>query len=218
MKLIQTFAVSSAALFAAAPAFAGGLSAPVIEPVVTPVIVAPVIVSSDWTGAYVGAQLGYADYTLSFDGGDDDDDDDDELSVDGYNIGVYGGYLYDLGSVVLGAELGYTRVTLEADDDLVDEDVDIDVLALSGRVGYDAGAFLPYLKLGYFDASDADDDDADSLTGFLYGLGVDYALSDNFLVGAEYVRHDVQDVGDEELPDGLDATIDTFSIRATYQF
>jgi outer membrane immunogenic protein len=53
--------------------------------------------------------------------------------------------------------------------------------------------------------------------GINYGIGVDYAISDNFVIGAEYLIRDLS--GDN--PVGTNsATIDfdTISVRAIYKF
>ncbi|MDB4106404.1 outer membrane beta-barrel protein [bacterium] len=53
--------------------------------------------------------------------------------------------------------------------------------------------------------------------GINYGIGVDYAISDNFVIGAEYLIRDLS--GDN--PVGTNsATIDfdTISVRAIYNF
>ena len=43
------------------PAMAGGMATPIVEPTIAPA--APVVMQrgGDWTGGYVGAQLGYGD-------------------------------------------------------------------------------------------------------------------------------------------------------------
>ena len=53
-------ALATAATFAAAPAFAGNLDTPAPAPAVQP-MQQPVPMGIDWTGGYVGGQLGYGD-------------------------------------------------------------------------------------------------------------------------------------------------------------
>ena len=92
-------AAVAATLAAAAPAFAAGPTPVAVEP--APVIAAtPVTFGTDWTGGYVGAQLGYADI-----GGDDIDG--TSLSGDGGLLGLHGGYMYDFGQFVLGGEIDW---------------------------------------------------------------------------------------------------------------
>ena len=194
-----SFAVAVASAFAATSAVAGSIAEPVVEqPVIIPAAdPAPV---SDWTGPYVGLQLGTGSVESS---GVDD--------VDINTMGVQAGYLYDMGALVLGGELDYANV--DFDDDF-GVDADGDVTRLKLRAGYDAGRLLPYLTAGVasmdieangFEASDQ---------GSVYGLGLDFKATENVLVGAEYLRHDFSDFDDT----GVDFEADTLSIRASYQF
>ena len=193
----------------AVPAMSGGLSAPIVQPAITPVAVAPVP-SADWTGLYAGASLGYGRLNVRQDG------DDDEIDADGIAYGVHVGYLHDLGSIVLGAELAYQIGNFEPDDS--DEDADYDTARILLRAGYDAGSFLPYLTAGYATAELADTGLFEDMEGPIFGLGVDYAVSDRILIGAEYLRHDIDSLGDIDVPDDADVTIDTLSLRASYRF
>lgn len=189
-----------ATVFSAGSAFAGGFVPPVVE--VEPVIVA-IEPANDWTGFYAGLQYGQGsldldvDDAVSFDAGD----------FDAY--GVHAGYLHDFGQYVLGAELDYNRVEVD------DVDGNGDLLRLRGRLGADLGRFLPYLTAGVARLS-ADDDGVDiSETGFTYGLGADFAVTENFTIGAEYTRHNFSDVLDT---DGVDLDADLIQIRAAYRF
>ena len=76
---------------AALPAFAGSLD----EPIVAPIPAAPVVVATgpDWTGGYIGAQLGYGDVDTDVDG----------VDGDGLIGGLIAGYDFDFGSYVVGA-------------------------------------------------------------------------------------------------------------------
>jgi len=206
-RIASLLSIPLAAL--AAPALSGGLSAPVVQPTVTPVVVAPVP-TSDWTGFYVGGSLGYGRFNVQQDG------DDDEIDADGYAVGLHAGYMYDLGSVVLGAELSYQIGNFEPDDST--EDADYTSARVLLRAGYDAGSFLPYLTAGYATAELADTGLFEDMEGPVYGLGIDYAYSDDIFIGAEYLRHDIDTLGDLDVPDDADVTIDTLSLRASYRF
>ncbi|MEJ6641443.1 MAG: hypothetical protein QNL58_14150, partial [Octadecabacter sp.] len=53
--------------------------------------------------------------------------------------------------------------------------------------------------------------------GINYGIGVDYAISDNFVIGAEYLIRDLS--GDD--PGGTNSAtidLDMISVRAIYKF
>ena len=186
-------------IMAGGVAMAGGLAEPVETVVPTPVVTQPPVMRvSDWTGFYAGAQLGYGQ--VDADAPIEPDD------ADGALYGVHAGYMYDLGSVVLGAELDYDGTNIEFDT----PDAELESVARAKlRVGYDAGDWLPYVTLGGARATvDGDDTDGD-----FAGLGVAYRVSDSVLVGGEVLKHQFDDV---ETDTDVDAT--TASIRASFQF
>lgn len=81
-----------------------------------------------------------------------------------------------------------------------------------------AGAFLPYATLGVGTARLAEpvvlpNFDATALS-LSYGVGVDYALSDNTMIGAELTHHEF-----EEFPlPNTDLSLNTLSLSATFRF
>lgn len=193
MKLVV--AALSTSLLASAT-FAGGLEAPVTEaPVPAPMVYAT---GTDWSGFYAGLQYGTGDLSASAGG----------VSVDIADFDAYGahaGYMWDLGTVVVGAELDYNNVSLD-----VDGAEDGDLLRLRGRVGADLGRFLPYASLGVARLSS----DGESETGTVYGVGADFLVSDSFSVGAEYTKHDFDDLGGT----GISAEADLIQVRASFRF
>lgn len=188
---------------ASSTAFAGGLSEPVIAPTPAPVAVAAPVVSygSDWSGFYAGGSLGYGQ--IEGEGLGDE--------FEGATLGAHVGYNYDLGSIVLGAELEGNFAN-DFTDDASGLELD-NVLRAKVRAGYDAGAFLPYATAGYAQATvntggvEIDDD------GYFYGFGVDYAVSDAVTVGGEVLRHEFEDFNG-----GADLEVDTFALRVSYNF
>ena len=95
------------------------------------------------------------------------------------------------------------------------------MIDLKGRVGYASADFLIYGVLGYTMSEYSDNTTISGgewdIGGINYGIGVDYAISDNFVIGAEYLIRDLS--GDN--PGGTNsATIDfdTISVRAIYNF
>ncbi|MBW6417067.1 outer membrane beta-barrel protein [Celeribacter sp. PS-C1] len=180
-----------------APAFAGGYSEPVIEqPTIAPAPVMPVS-GSDWTGGYAGATLGYG-------WGDDALDDADDMTY-----GVFGGYNYDFGQFVLGGELEYLGSEIENDTANLD-----DMTRLKLRAGYDAGPALIYGVVGaaYANADIAGSSYSD--TGYTYGVGVDYAVTDSINVGAEVLQNEF----DEFDNSGTDLSATTVGARVSFKF
>lgn len=184
-------ALSITALMAATPALADG---PAPAPV-TPVVIAPA--SSDWTGAYLGLSIGTGNGEATQRGVSEESD----MTT----YGLFGGYNYDMGNMIAGVELSYDRLEIK--------DVDTDksnVLRLMGRFGYDAGQVFPYVTAGFAKADLGDRSDS----GYAVGVGADFRVTDNFVVGAQYLHHSFDDFDDT----GIDFKANLFQIRAAYKF
>jgi len=198
--------IAAALVAVSAPAFAGGLTPVQPDPVVpAPVIPVPVVQpSADWSGFYVGAQIGYGDFQGESELGSEDD-------LTGTTYGAYAGYLHDFGSLVVGGELSYDSVS-----EIGSEDFGIDgesLIAAKARVGYDLGSFLPYVTLGGAQlATTGAFEDSD--TGYLYGLGADYAINDRWRVGAEVNQYQFDDFADS----GVDISGTTAALRVSFSF
>lgn len=112
----------------------------------------------NWTGGYVGAQVGYAwgdstAYYFAYPDGLTD------IDPDGWLGGVYIGYNYQLpNSIVLGAEADIVYADVHRRSHFYDGGIpspdSFDSLdlnwsgAVRGRVGYAVGRFLPYFAAG----------------------------------------------------------------------
>jgi outer membrane immunogenic protein len=200
-KFARTALLAAPFAMAAGMTTAGSLAEPVETVAPAPIAAAPVMASTDWTGFYAGGQLGYADVTGS---GVTDD-------VDGAIYGVHAGYMYDLGSVVLGAEVDYDLSSIDNVNGTADLD---DILRVKARVGYDAGAFLPYVTGGVVRANTSGPDL--EVEGDFYGLGVAYKYADNILFGGEVLQHKFYEGDTVSATDTLRAT--TATARVSYQF
>ncbi|MFZ7089871.1 outer membrane protein [Primorskyibacter sp. 2E233] len=190
----RMIALTTAGLMLSGAAYAGSMAEPVMTtppPQPAPV---PVQLGGDWTGPYVGLSFG----RLDAEGGG--------VKDDGTVYGLYGGYDYDFGQLVVGGELEY-----QATDDFTLGGVAIDdVWRLKARAGYDAGPALIYATAGYAKANTSIGD----AEGGVYGLGMEYKVTDRFSVGGEYLRHDFNDVGNTN----VDVQADTISLRGTMRF
>jgi opacity protein-like surface antigen len=195
-------ALALALALAGAPALAGGVAQPAPPPAVIPAAPAP-MPSADWTGAYGGLQLEYGDAGLS-----------DAINEDGTGAlaGVFGGYRYDFGSYVLGAELDLNLADIELE--AVDGDVDT-VSRLGLEAGFDAGPALIYGTAGAAIATVDTDTDTLRGDGYFYGVGIDYAATETITVGAELLQHEFDDFDDVE---GLDADALTFGVNVALRF
>lgn len=183
----------------AAPAFAGGPVEPMVEPVIAPVPV-PVAAGADWTGGYVGAQLGYGNVGSTG----------DVLDGDGFLGGVHAGYMYDFGQWVAGAELDYDW----SDIDLNATDTLDSVARLKFKAGADLGQTFLYGTLGaaYAEATVGGANLSDS--GYFGGIGMDYAVNDRWTVGSELLLHRFDNFDGT----GIDVDATTATIRASYRF
>lgn len=170
MKRIKTFVIGSAvALTAGATAVHAGnpVDGPADPVIVQPVT--PIIASTDWTGGYAGAGLGYGDYDLGAANGD------------GGSLGAFAGYNYDLGTAVVGGEV-----------QLLGNDVNIggtqlnEVYRVKGRLGYDAGNTLLYTTAGYTHANSS----VGSGDGYVAGVGAEYQLNNGMFLGGEYLYNE----------------------------
>jgi outer membrane immunogenic protein len=193
MKTIAALIVTSALV---TPALAGGPTTPVPEPEVIAVPEPFVPAGMDWSGAYAGAQIGYGD--VDSNGG----------GLDGYGAlgGVHAGYRWDMGNFVAGAELTYDTSAIDLGAAAGDE-LD-DVAALKVTAGREFGRGLVYGTLGaaYASASVGGADLSDN--GYLYGLGMDYAITDRVTVGGELLQHRFNDF------DGSGVDLDATTLKA----
>lgn len=198
----QMSALAAVSGLIASTAVAGSLATPVPEPVIAPAaVVMPVQTGWDWTGAYVGASLGY---------GETEGSDTIGTDMNGMVYGLHGGYLQDMGSFVLGGEIQYET------GDILDPDSGLEIdstTRLKLRAGYDAGQFLPYLTAGWsrmstLGAIEGTDD------GYNYGIGLEYQISDTLRIGAELLR----DHYDDFAASGTDIDSTSISARVSYTF
>lgn len=113
----------------AAPAVAGGFTAPAVEPVVETPAPAAAPAPGGWSGAYVGGTLGYAFRgddrvgVRTFEDGvrTDTIEGGPNLRLKGMNYGLRVGYLARLDNLVIGPELSFESGDIAADDSETNE-------------------------------------------------------------------------------------------------
>ncbi len=182
----------------AMPALAGGYSAPVTEaPVAAPVVAVPV--GTDWTGGYVGAQIGYGDVSAG------------AVDGDGATYGLRGGYDWDLGDWVLGAGVDWdkTDIDLGGGPDNIDN-----IARLKFRAGYDLGRTLIYGTAGAARAEGDIGGVSRSDNGWFAGIGADYALNDRWTLGGEVLHNQFDDFDNT----GTDIDATTASVNVGFRF
>lgn len=185
-------------------AMAGGYVEPA-APAPAPVAPAPAPVGYDWTGFYGGAQVEYGDVQI-----------DDVADTDGTGAlyGLFGGYRYDFGDFVVGAELDLNLADIDLETGAGADAGSIDAVHRLGlEAGFDAGPALIYGTAGvaqaYATLGGADVDD----TGYFFGAGMDYLVTDNVTVGAEILQHEFEDFNGV-----ADVSATTFGINAAFRF
>jgi opacity protein-like surface antigen len=203
--------IASALALTAAPALAGGIAEPAPAPAVVPT--APVAAPGmDWTGPYGGIGVD-ADIFDSL-------TEDEDTSGDGMLGGIFAGYRYDFGNYVVGAEIDHNAADIDVEVELDDgsiADGSFDRLTRLGvEAGYDAGRALFYGTVGAANANiELAGDDSNS-NGFFYGIGMDYAVTEQITVGAELLQHEFDDfdIGG----DSVDVDATTFGVNAAFRF
>lgn len=196
MSRISTAAI--AVSLAAAPVFAGSLEAH-DDPVMPAPFASPATDAGDWSGAYAGAHLGWGD--VSVDGIDGD------ATVGGLQVG----YNWDLGPVVLGAEIDYE--VADIDFGTGGENLDSHLRAKL-RAGHVFGRSMVYVA-GGVTSSNGDIAGADRTdTGWFGGIGMARQVTQRWVIGAEFLEHRFEDFDGT----GLDISATTAATRLSYRF
>ena len=201
--VIRAMAIASSfAAMPVAPAFAGGPTTAAPEPVISPAAEPYVAPGIDWSGAYVGGQIGYVDTNTT--GG----------ALDGYGMigGVHAGYRWDMGTFVAGVEMDHDAAKVDlgpTPGDTLDA-----VTRLKLTAGTEMGDALLYGALGGAHAS-ATVGGADLTdNGYFLGAGVTYALTDSLTLGGEVLQHQFNDFDGS----GVDLDATTVTARVGFRF
>ncbi len=181
----------------------------------------------DWEGVYLGVFGGYTWGTFS-DETSEFDIEDDEINVDGFHLGVTAGanfYLTD--GIVAGivGDIAWSNQT-GTEDYFDDEVIEATINwfgSVRGKLGFDAGSFMPYVTagLGFANGSIAWEDEGDSQThiGWTAGIGVDIAATEDMSINLEY-RY--ADYGSKEYdivdPTEVGLTDHIFSVGLNWKF
>lgn len=215
MRKYTALATSLVAL-AAAPAFAGGYVAPVVD--VEPVVaVTPAPIVGTWTGGYLGANVNYGkaefDPTDTMFYG--------EAEPDGANFALRGGYDWQHGNGVFGLGAEYNLAKYKDD---VDNDGIIEELALKNvgtvflRAGYAFNdQLLGYGLLGYTHAKFDGVGISESVDGPTLGLGAEYRFNPNWSGYAEYAYTDFGSVITTDEGD-IDAKLNQVKLGVNFRF
>ena len=159
---------------------------------------APAVTTTNWDGPYIGATVGYNWYNSDGAG-----------NAQGWNVGAQLGYNFHVADqIVLGiqGDVNWISTNFPTNPNGWDG-------AIVGRLGYDAGAILPYVEAGVafadidFPAGAAANN---SSAGWTAGAGIEFMLADQWSANVEYRYADygsfggaVGDVRDNSIRVGL---------------
>lgn len=186
----------------------------------------PIAAQYNWTGLYFGAHGGYAWADVDYPGENPyvapptpcGDCGPPRASLEGGLLGAQLGYNFQIGQVVLGAEVDYSFSHLTEsvrDGNYLEQTHEIDGIgSVRGRLGLALGRFLPYVTGGWAwaDASVSqscpiaaavvpqtshcakydqyDLKGSETIDGWVLGGGFEYAAASNWTVRAEYLHYD----------------------------
>lgn len=157
--------------------------------------------AGDWTGGYVGGGVGNGDLDVSgpTQGGS------------GSTYGLHVGYDFDFGDWVVGGEFEYDWMDIGFAGGSMTLD---NISRLKAKVGYDFGQVLGYVVVGGAKAFTTGLGDK---SGSVYGLGLAYQVSPQFMLSGEVLRHDFDGFSNTQLG-SIDLEVDTFNVRASFRF
>ena len=142
----------------------------------------------DWSGVYV---TGGASAVVS----GETNESQDFLPLQKKVVGILGiGYNHQINHIVIGTELTHTLGEMNektfANDFYLDSLYDI-----KAKLGYTQGNYLAYVtagrSLGKFNEDMLTTPLTYTVRGNNFGMGIDYAVNSNFIIGLEYVYRDM---------------------------
>lgn len=164
----------------------------------------------DWTGFYAGGQLEFASVDIDTTGGTTVNE------GSGLMIGAAGGYRFDLGDVVLGATGSalFGNVNVAPLTAAATPDPTLDMLLRAGiEIGYDLGPVLVTGGVGQsFGVMTNAANSRQSEFGHYFGIGADYMLNDDVMIGADITRTNLDNFS------GQDVSVTSIGIGAAYRF
>jgi len=148
-------------------------------------IVGVVDAGGNWDGLYLGGFVGYAGGEL-----DSDLTEIDALDLNGWQIGAAVGANFTVtDGIVAGIVADIAWADVASDEDVFTSDWNG---SLRGRLGFDGGAFLPYLTAGLAVAGGDFDGESNTHLGWTAGAGVEFAVTDSMSLDLLYRYSDYE--------------------------
>lgn len=164
----------------------------------------------DWTGVYGGVS-----YTMGYEPTITDPSFADDTTDESEALGFFGGYNHQFGQYVVGTEIH--AMSYRGNAVLFSFDSLSDLFEARIRGGYAFDRVLVTASVGYASQSYIALIGTTRMEGITYGIGVDYALPNNLLVGAEYVVRDMESASSALIPN-LATQDESFRIRFGIRF
>ena len=159
------------------------------EPIYSPGVVS---VGGNWDGVYLGAFIGGASGTFNDATDDTWFDEDDSIGLSGWLVGVNAGANFYITDGIVGGIVGDIAWS-DVSGSLYDEYYEYAINwqgSLRGKLGFDAGAFMPYLTggLAFANGTFEADGSSDSQThlGWTVGAGVEIAATEDLSIDVLY--------------------------------
>lgn len=206
----QTLLAAVIAGVAGSAAYAGSPAPYVEQPYMPPPI--EVEPAADWQGFYIGLLGGMQNGELDFNP--------PLYDISATTYGAFAGYNFQMGKVVLGAEIdaqmGSTDISLGGVP-IPNSPFGVNSLIdARARVGYSFGDVLAYAAGGYSTVNvDLVPNPDLSAAGWNAGAGVDFAITDKFFVGGEYIYRSMSGT---RLGQTFDIGTHGFQARVGYRF
>lgn len=199
-----------AALLSASTVHAGNPDIPVF-----PVVQIVPVVTDDWSGLYAGGALSFdstnGEVTAFIDGTPS------SFSVSNImSVGSFAGYNAQFGNFVLGGEAAVFSgiVELESASNFQHQTL----FDLKARAGYSFGNALAYGVIGNSFSNASLGNFAVAISGLVYGAGLDFQVSENMFVGAEYLIRDMDGTGVQDPSATFKTTLQSAQFRVGWKF
>lgn len=181
---------------------------------------------ADFTGAYVGGAVSNTSSQFEADAEDIFGSDLDLALEDSVAISALAGYQVQSGNLVYGGEIAISSTSDVSGGSFFDfefgDDVTFDAVAtdIKGRLGYVvADGFMVYGTAGLTTMTIESDGGEEDAEGFVIGAGVDYLVTENIILGAEFANRQVEgsaDIFGDEVD--IDLNVNAVALRASFKF
>ena len=162
-----------------------------------------------WSGYYAGGTVGFNSGDHFFEG-------EGTYPSEGTTFGAFAGMNFQSGNIVYGGEIAYLGgdVFIPAEPSYRY----VSFVDVKARVGMEFGSALIYGVAGFSGGLHENGNSFDTSfnTGYNYGIGVDYMISDRMFVGAEYLIRELK--GEWDVGADFEGSDQSLQLRVGYKF